>query len=49
MAKLEAGDEIIVKGEGKDLVFRVFAMESVELELADVRAVFGTVLHRNLF
>lgn len=41
MAKLEAGDEIIVKGEGKDLVFRVYAMESVELELADVRAVFG--------
>ncbi|WP_233569556.1 class F sortase [Planomicrobium sp. Y74] len=41
LAKLEAGDEIIVKGEGNDLVFRVYAMESVELELADVHSVFG--------
>lgn len=41
LAKLEAGDEIIVEGEGKELKFRVYAMESVELELADVQSVFG--------
>ncbi|WP_233208521.1 MULTISPECIES: class F sortase [Planomicrobium] len=41
LAELEAGDEIIVEGEDGQLVFRVYAMESVELELADVQSVFG--------
>lgn len=41
LSKLAAGDEIIVEGEGSRLVFKVYAMESVELELADVSSVFG--------
>ncbi|TAA69132.1 class F sortase [Planococcus salinarum] len=41
LTELEAGDEIIVEGNGEKLVFRVYAMESVELELADVQSVFG--------
>lgn len=41
LAELEAGDEIIVDGNGQQLVFKVYAMESVELELADVQSVFG--------
>ncbi|HSJ39038.1 MAG TPA: class F sortase [Planococcus sp. (in: firmicutes)] len=41
LAELEAGDEIIVEGDGEQLVFRVYAMESVELGLADVQSVFG--------
>lgn len=41
LAELEAGDEIIIEGDGKQLVFRVYAMESVDLELADVQSVFG--------
>ncbi|WP_422122575.1 class F sortase [Planococcus sp. X10-3] len=41
LAELEAGDEIVVEGSGEQLIFRVYAMESVELELADVQSVFG--------
>lgn len=41
LADLVAGDEIIVEGEGKPLTFRVYAMESVQLELADIESVFG--------
>lgn len=41
LAELEAGDEILVDGNGQQLVFKVYAMESVELELADVQSVFG--------
>ena len=41
LAELEAGDEIIVEGEDGQLVFQVYAIESVELELADVQSVFG--------
>lgn len=41
LAELKAGDEIIVDGNGQQLVFKVYAMESVELELADVQSVFG--------
>ncbi|MFD1032296.1 class F sortase [Metaplanococcus flavidus] len=41
LAELEAGDEIIVAGAGEKLVFRVYAMESVDLELADIQSIFG--------
>lgn len=41
LADLAAGDEIIVEGEGRKMTFRVYAMESVQLELADVESVFG--------
>lgn len=41
LAKLEAGDEITVEGGGERKVFRVYAMESVQLELADVQSIFG--------
>ena len=41
LADLEAGDEIIVEGDGEQLTFRVYAMESVSLELTDVEDVFG--------
>lgn len=41
LADLEAGDEIIVEGDGEQLTFRVYAMESVSLELTDVGSVFG--------
>jgi len=41
LGELKAGDEIIVEKNGEQLVFSVYAMESVELELADVQSVFG--------
>ncbi|WP_235318347.1 class F sortase [Planococcus sp. CAU13] len=41
LSKLTAGDEIIVEGEDSQLLFKVYAMESVKLELADVESVFG--------
>lgn len=41
LADLKAGDEIIIEDEERQLIFKVYAMESVELELADVDSVFG--------
>lgn len=41
LSQLRQGDRIIVEGEGKKLVFQVHAMESVQLEIADISAVFG--------
>lgn len=41
LADLEAGDEIIVAGSEGELTFKVYAMESVALALADVKDVFG--------
>ena len=41
LAELKAGDEIIIEGEESRLIFKVYAMESVELNLADVDSVFG--------
>lgn len=41
LVKLESGDEIRVKGEGKELVYRVHTMESVPLEMADIPGIFG--------
>lgn len=41
LSELSAGDEIIIEGEGARLVYRIYAMESVKLELADVEATFG--------
>lgn len=41
LAELEAGDEIVVEGESGRLTFGVYAMESVEVELADVQSIFG--------
>lgn len=41
LAELESGDEIIVESESGRLTFRVYAMESIEVELADVQSIFG--------
>ncbi|UJF27656.1 class F sortase [Planococcus sp. 107-1] len=41
LADLKAGDEITVAGGEKELKFKVYAMESVELDLADVKDIFG--------
>ncbi|AQQ52377.1 class F sortase [Planococcus lenghuensis] len=41
MAELKAGDEIIVEGTDKSLIFQVEAMESTELTDIDVTEVFG--------
>lgn len=41
LAELEAGDEIIIEGVDKSLIFQVKAMESTELEDIDVAEVFG--------
>lgn len=41
LADLKAGDEIMVAGGEKELKFKVYAMESVELDLADVEDIFG--------
>ncbi|WP_241535935.1 class F sortase [Indiicoccus explosivorum] len=41
LPELKAGDEIIVEGADKNLVFRVEAMESTALDDIDVKAVFG--------
>lgn len=41
LADLEAGDEIVVGGGEEELKFKVYAMESVELDLADVENIFG--------
>ncbi|RNF38125.1 class F sortase [Planococcus salinus] len=38
---LKAGDEIIIEGDEGTRSFKVYAMESVGLDLADVDAVFG--------
>lgn len=41
LAQLEAGDKITVAGSEGELTFKVYAMESVELALADVADIFG--------
>lgn len=41
LIKLKKGDEVRIKGEGQELVYRVHTMESVPLELADVPGIFG--------
>lgn len=41
LVKLKSGDEIRIKGEGQELVYRVHTMESVPLEIADVPGIFG--------
>ncbi|TWT14580.1 class F sortase [Planomicrobium sp. CPCC 101079] len=41
LTQLKEGDKIIVEGEGEQLTFQVYAMESVPLEQADVSSVFG--------
>ncbi|MGI2329093.1 class F sortase [Planococcus sp. YIM B11945] len=41
LAKLEAGDEILIEGEKEQLRFNVYAMESVALDLADIDSIFG--------
>lgn len=41
LIKLKKGDEVRVKGDGQELVYRVHTMESVPLELADVPGIFG--------
>lgn len=41
LADLKAGDEIMVASGEKELKFKVYAMESVELDLADVKDIFG--------
>lgn len=41
LSKLEPGDEIIVEGEGRKLIFKVHTMESVPLDEADIPKIFG--------
>lgn len=41
LTQLKKGDKVIVEGEGKQLSFQIYAMESVLLEMADVSAVFS--------
>ncbi|CEG23749.1 Sortase family protein [Planococcus massiliensis] len=41
LADLKACDEIMVAGGEKELKFKVYAMESVELDLADIEDIFG--------
>lgn len=41
LADLKAGDEIQIAGDGETLKFQVYAMESVELDLADIDGIFG--------
>lgn len=41
LSKLRKGDEIRIKGEGQELVYRVHTMESIPLDLADVAGIFG--------
>lgn len=41
LIKLKKGDEVRIKGDGQELVYRVHTMESVPLELADVPGIFG--------
>lgn len=41
LSKLEPGDEIIVEGEGRKLIFKVHTMESIPLDEADIPKIFG--------
>ncbi|TWT25444.1 class F sortase [Planomicrobium sp. CPCC 101110] len=41
LSQLRQGDRIIVEGGGEKLAFQVRAMESVQLEIADISAIFG--------
>lgn len=41
LTELEPGDEILVAGDEGDLTFKVRAMESVPLDLANIESVFG--------
>lgn len=41
LSKLEPGDEILVEGEGRKLIYKVHTMESVPLDEADIPKIFG--------
>lgn len=41
LSNLKAGDEIIVEGENRKLVYKVHTMESIPLDQADVSRIFG--------
>ncbi len=41
LSKLESGDEILVEGEGRILIYKVHTMESVPLDQADIPKIFG--------
>ncbi|ALS80337.1 class F sortase [Planococcus sp. ANT_H30] len=41
LSQLQLGDEVVVEGKDKTLIFKIHTMESVALDLADVSNVFG--------
>lgn len=41
LSKLKPGDEILVEGEGRKLIYKVHTMESVPLDQADIPKIFG--------